>query len=84
MHVYTSYIMELVTFNDDFSNQEDQYSMKRLWWFRVNIIRLYVNKREKKPWEKVKKKRDELNGTYDKLCLCKFYGIHLIIWIPYD
>lgn len=59
MHVYTSYIMELVTFNDDFSNQEDQYSMKRLWWFRVNIIRFYVNKREEKPREKVKK-RDEI------------------------
>lgn len=33
--------------------------MKRLWWFRVNIIRLYVNKREEKPREKVKK-RDEI------------------------
>lgn len=33
---------------------------------------------------KSKKKEMKLNGTYDKLCLCKFYGIHLIIWIPYD
>lgn len=72
MHVYTSYIMELVTFNDDFSNQEDQYSMKRLWWFRVNIIRLYVNKREEKPREKVKKKEMKLNGITTNFAFANF------------
>lgn len=58
--------------------------MKWFWWFWVNIIRLYVNKREEKFWEKVKKKEMKLNGIYDKFCFCKFYGIYLIIWILYD
>lgn len=58
--------------------------MKWFWWFWVNIIRLYVNKREEKFWEKVKKKEMKLNGIYDKFWFCKFYGIYLIIWILYD
>lgn len=45
---------------------------------------LCKQERRKAPGKSKKKKEMKLNGTYDKLCLCKFYGIHLIIWIPYD